>query len=80
MDNATGPVIRVYVNNAPVDVPVGATAAEAVGVWDGAVAAQVRAGERAIADSRGIVTGPDGVTFAGAIYRIVRAGAREDTA
>lgn len=80
MDNATGPVIRVYVNNAPVDVPVGATAAEAVRAWDGAVADQIRAGERAIADSRGIVTAPDGVTFAGAIYRIVRAGAREDTA
>ena len=80
MDNATGPAIRVYVNNAPVDVPVGATAAEAVRAWDGAVADQIRAGERAIADSRGIVTAPDGVTFAGAIYRIVRAGAREDTA
>ncbi len=80
MDNASGPVIRVYVNNAPVNVAPGATAADAVAAWDAAVAVQVRAGERAITDSRGIVTTPDGAAYAGAIYRIVRAGTREDTA
>ncbi len=79
MDNATEPVLRVYVNGAPVDVRSGATAAEAVAAWDAAVGAQVHAGERAITDSRGIVTPNDGVAYAGAIYRIVRAGSREVT-
>lgn len=80
MDNATEPVLRVYVNSAPVEVPVGATAADAVAAWDAAVGVQVRAGERAITDSRGILTPNGGAVYAGAIYRIVRGGMREESA
>ena len=80
MDNASRPVIRVYVNNVPVEIAAGASATDAVAAWDAAVAEQVRAGERAITDSRGIVTAPDGPAYQGAIYRTVRAGAREDGA
>ena len=64
--------VRVYVNSVPVDVDAGVTALDAVHAWDSAVAAQVTAGERAITDSRGIVTLPGGPVHGGAIYRIVR--------
>ena len=77
MDNATAPALRVYVNSAPVDIPAGATAVDAVATWDAAVGVQVRAGERAITDSRGILTPNDGVAYAGAIYRIGRGAVRE---
>lgn len=72
----------MYVNAAPVDVPVGATALDAVRGWDAAVAAQVAAGERSVVDSRGIATPPDGPVHVGAIYRIVRnrAGATDAAA
>lgn len=80
MDNPTAPPIRAYVNGNPVDVPTGGSALDAVAAFDAAVAEQVRRGERAITDSRGIVTSPDGAAYGGAIYRIVRGGAREDAA
>ena len=78
-DPASTRAVRVYVNSAPVDVEPGATALDAVGAWDSAVAAQVSAGERAITDSRGIVTLPGGPVHGGAIYRVVhnRTGAGE---
>ena len=64
--------MRVYVNSTPVDVAVGGTALDAVRSFDAGMAASVVAGERAVADSRGIVTPPDGPVHGGAIYRIVR--------
>ena len=83
-DPASTRSVRVYVNSAPIDVDAGATALDAVHTWDSAVAAQVTAGERAITDSRGIVTLPGGPVHGGAIYRIVRnragAGAAEAAA
>lgn len=81
MSEPTSPrPVRVYVNAAPVDVAAGASALDAVRAFDAGIAASVIAGERAIADSRGIVTAPDGPVHGGAIYRIVRnrAGGRPD--
>ena len=65
--------VRVYINARPVEVEAGATALEAVQVWDETQAAAVRNGERMITDSRGIVTANDTPVHNGAIFRIVRA-------
>ncbi|MGH7651837.1 MAG: hypothetical protein ACREMS_08325 [Gemmatimonadaceae bacterium] len=64
--------IRVYVNARPVDVPVSATALDAIDLWNAAAAASVRSGERVITDSRGIVTANDAPVQNGSIFRIVR--------
>ncbi len=79
MDSASAALIRVYVNNAPVDVAPGASAAEAVASWDRAVAEQLRTGERALTDSRGLPLSGDTIVHGGAIYRVVRGGQREDS-
>lgn len=65
--------VRVYVNAAPVDVPAGATALEAVRRHDAALAAQVAAGARLITDSRGLPTPADAPVHGGAIFRVVSA-------
>jgi hypothetical protein len=65
--------VRVYVNSKPVDVPATATALDAVHTFDAEQAAAVRAGEKAITDSRGIVAIADTPVHNGAIFRIVRA-------
>jgi hypothetical protein len=64
--------VRIYINARPIDVAAGATAFEAVEVWDASQAAAVRRGERMITDSRGIVTSNDRPVHNGAIFRIVR--------
>jgi len=63
--------IRAYVNGRGVDVPAGASAIEAVRIWDSAAADQVAAGERALADSRGLPLEPSAPLVAGSIVRIV---------
>jgi len=63
--------IRAYVNGRGVDVPAGASAIEAVRIWDSAAADQVAAGERALADSRGLPLEPSATLVAGSIVRIV---------
>ena len=63
--------IRAYVNGRGVDVPAGASAIEAVRVWDSAAADQVAAGERALTDSRGLPLEPSATLVAGSIVRIV---------
>lgn len=63
--------VRVYVNGRGVDVPAGCTALDAVRHADVELAARVKAGDRAIADSRGLPAAPDSPVFGGAIYRIV---------
>ena len=65
--------LRVFVNERGVDVPPGATALDAVRAADPAEADRVAAGERAVADSRGLPTPADAPAFAGAIYRTVTA-------
>jgi hypothetical protein len=64
-------VIRAYVNGKGVDVPVGASAIDAVRAYDAAAADQVAAGERALTDSRGLPLEPASVLVGGSIMRIV---------
>lgn len=64
---------RVYINARPVDVPMPASAIEAVAVWDAEEARAVKSGERMITDSRGLPIAPDCPVHNGAIFRIVRA-------
>lgn len=69
--------VRVFVNGKGVDVPPGSTLLDAVERADPVAAAEVRAGARAIADSRGIVVPSDGIVSGGYVMRIVSArGAR----
>ena len=63
--------IRAYVNGHGVDVPAGASAIDAVRVWDSAAAAEVIAGDRALTDSRGLPLEPSSPLVAGSIVRIV---------
>jgi hypothetical protein len=64
-------VIRAYVNGRGVDVPVGASALDAVRVFDADIAAQVVAGDRALTDSRGLPLEPSAELSVGSIIRIV---------
>jgi hypothetical protein len=68
----TDPLV-VFVNGATVRVPVGATVLDAVAAHDAAAAAEVRAGTRALADSRGIVVDPATLLSGGYVMRIVSA-------
>lgn len=63
---------RVFVDGRGHDVPVGATAAEAVRVADAALAAEVAAGARRITDSRGLDVAPDTPAHGGAVYRVLK--------
>jgi hypothetical protein len=63
--------IRAYVNGHGVDVAAGASAIDAVRIWDSAAADQVAAGERALTDSRGLPLEPSSPLVAGSIVRIV---------
>lgn len=65
--------VRVYVNSAPVDVPAGATALDAVRRHDAALADRIAAGERLITDSRGLPTPAGSTVHGGAIFRVVAA-------
>ncbi|MEA3247121.1 MAG: hypothetical protein U9Q74_13300 [Gemmatimonadota bacterium] len=68
--------LRVFVDGAAVDVPRGATLLDAVRAADPALAEAVAAGERAIADSRGLVVPAGGPVSGGAVLRVVSARAR----
>lgn len=63
--------IRAYVNGRGVEVPVGATAIDAVRAWGIEAADQVMAGDRALTDSRGLPLDPSAVLAGGSIIRIV---------
>ena len=63
--------IRAYVNGRGVDVPVGASAIDAVRAADSEAAIQVEAGDRALTDSRGLPLEPTAVLSGGSIIRIV---------
>jgi hypothetical protein len=63
--------IRVYVNAAPVDAPPGATALDAVRLWNDSAADDVAAGRRAVTDSRGLPVAPETPLHGGAIFRLV---------
>jgi hypothetical protein len=69
--------VRVFVDSRGVDVPIGATALEAVRAADAAAAASVAGGTRIITDSRGLPIAADAPTHGGAIYRLVPARRRD---
>lgn len=67
--------LRVFVNGAGVSVPAGSTVIEAVELADAAAAAQVRAGTRAVVDSRGLPVAADAALSGGFVMRVVSARA-----
>lgn len=64
-------MVRVFVNAAGVDVPVGATAIDAVRAWDAAAADELQVGRRLLTDSRGLPLSPDAPMSAGSIVRLI---------
>lgn len=70
--------IRAYVNGKGVDVPLGASAIDAVRAYDGAVADEVVTGARALTDSRGLPLEPDAKLASGSIVRVVSGRRRSD--
>jgi hypothetical protein len=72
----------VFVNERAVEVPRGASVADAVRALDAAAADAVAAGARVVTDSRGLPVDALGATHAGAIYRLIparRAAAADDS-
>jgi hypothetical protein len=71
--------LRAYVNERGVDVAPGGTALDAVRAFDAlgatAYAAEVAAGARVLADSRGLAVDPATAAHGGAIYRLLPARA-----
>jgi len=67
------PTIRVFVNERGVEVPRGASVADAVRAHDAAAADAVAAGERIVTDSRGLPVDAHAATHGGAIYRLIPA-------
>jgi hypothetical protein len=63
--------LRVFVNATGVDVPGGATALDAVRVWNADEADKVTRGERVITDSRGLPIAADVPVSAGSIFRLL---------
>ena len=66
----TGPM-RAFVNEAPVSLPAGAVALDAVQAFDPALAGRVVAGEAYLTDGRGIRVEGDAPLAPGAILRVV---------
>jgi hypothetical protein len=72
VSNASSPEpIRIFVNANPVDACPGEAVIDAIARWDHGMATTLRAGERALADNRGIVTSLETVVHGGAIFRVV---------
>jgi hypothetical protein len=65
--------LRVFVNGAGVSVPQGSTVLDAIAAADAAIAAQVRAGTKAVADSRGIAVAADTPLTGGFVMRVISA-------
>ncbi|MEO7502115.1 MAG: hypothetical protein ABIW94_05725 [Gemmatimonadaceae bacterium] len=64
---------RVYVDSRPVDLPVSATVIDAVEAANPGLAEAVRAGIKAVTDSRGLPIASDAPVHGGAILRVVSA-------
>ena len=71
---------RGFVNGAGVSLPPGSTVLDAIDAADAAAAAQVRAGTRLVADSRGIPVASDTPLSGGYAMRLVSARRRADAA
>jgi hypothetical protein len=65
-------LVRVYVNERPVEVPAGAPALAAVATLDGDLGTAVSDGRAYLTDGRGIRLAADLPLAAGAIVRVVR--------
>jgi len=63
--------LRVFIDTRGVDVPPGAKAIDAVELFDPAVAAAVRGGQKILTDSRGLPIDGNGPLESGAIFRII---------
>lgn len=63
--------IRVYVNSRALDLPRGATVADAIREWDSSQAEAVSRGERAVTDSRGLPAALTDFVVPGSILRVV---------
>ena len=68
--------VRVYVNARGHDVPLSATALDAITLADADEAAAVAAGTRLITDSRGLPVPPETPVYGGVIYRTISSRAR----
>jgi hypothetical protein len=68
-------LLRVFVNGTGVSVPHGSTVLDAVQAVDPAAADAVRAGTRAVADSRGIAVPSDTPLSGGYVMRLISARA-----
>ena len=68
--------LRVFVNGIGVSVPVGSRVIEALAAADPAAAADVRAGTRLVADSRGLPVAADTPLSGGYVMRLVAARRR----
>ncbi len=64
---------RIFVDGAPIEARTGQSVIEALQQWNADVAASLRAGARALTDSRGLPISPDSPAYAGAIFRVVSA-------
>ncbi|MDF2774683.1 MAG: hypothetical protein K0S86_4183 [Geminicoccaceae bacterium] len=71
--------MRVYVNAVALDLPDGSTALDAVRAWNAPAADAVAAGEKVLADSRGLPASPDTPLQGGAIFRVLPARRRQDS-
>lgn len=72
-------LLRVFLNGTGVSVPAGSTVIDAVAAADPAAAADVRAGTRLVADSRGIPVAADTPLSGGYVMRLVSARQRTGT-
>ena len=63
--------IRVFVNAAALDLPVGANVGQAVRAFDPALEQQIARGAAYVTDGRGIEVAPESRLASGAILRVV---------
>jgi hypothetical protein len=72
--------LRVFVNGTGVSVPPGSTVFDAVHAADSAAAEAIRAGTRAVVDSRGLPVANDAPLSGGFVMRVVNARAARSAA
>lgn len=69
--------VRVYVNGKGVDASNEGTALDAVRIADPSLAGAIEAGERALADSRGLPVESTMRLYNGAIFRVISSRVRD---
>jgi hypothetical protein len=68
--------IPVFVNERALAVPLGSSAAEAVSLFDAALAVRLADGSASVTDARGLPVSPGAVLSAGAILRVAASARR----